>query len=85
MKLTRYLAVAAVLAAFGCSPPPIVDRTNPNYVKKSDLLQGQWYIQTSVVDVPATPTGSVKLSLRSSGSVALLSTTPGPGGAGSRL
>lgn len=55
MKPIRSIAVAALLlAAFGCSPPPLIDRTNPNFIKKSELLEGQWYIQTTIVDVPST-------------------------------
>ena len=41
----------------GCGQPELIDRTQPNYIKKSELLEGTWYIQESVVDVPKTPSG----------------------------
>ncbi|MBI3184011.1 MAG: zinc-dependent metalloprotease [Myxococcales bacterium] len=52
----RHIAlVAAALAAVACGRgPELIDRTQPNYIKKSDLLSGTWYIQDTVVDVPAT-------------------------------
>jgi Met-zincin len=55
MKTFNHIAVAALtLAALGCSPPPVLDKTQPNYTRKSDLLSGQWYLQTTIVDVPET-------------------------------
>jgi hypothetical protein len=39
------LAACAAVVAVGCSQPELIDRTQPNYVKKSDLLDGQWYIK----------------------------------------
>ncbi len=39
----------------GCSQPELIDRTQPNYVKKTDLLDGQWYIKETIVDLPKTP------------------------------
>ncbi len=58
-RLSRVLlaATAAVLAA-ACGAPELIDRTQPNYMKKSDLLDGTWYIQDTVVDAPKTPSGS---------------------------
>ncbi len=46
-------SVATVMA--GCNQPDLIDRTQPNFVKKSDLLDGQWYIKETVVDTPKTP------------------------------
>lgn len=51
---TLFAACAAVVAV-GCAQPDIVDRTQPNYVKKADLLDGQWYIKETIVDTPKTP------------------------------
>lgn len=48
------LGAAAAIAVVGCNSPPLVDRTQPNYIKKSDLLDGQWYFKETVVDVPPT-------------------------------
>ena len=31
-----------------------IDRTQPDLVKKSDLLEGEWYVRQTVADVPAT-------------------------------
>lgn len=49
------LAAAAMLAVAGCGQPELIDRTQPNYMKKSDLLNGQWYIKETIVDGPKTP------------------------------
>jgi hypothetical protein len=49
------LAALSAMAAFGCAQPELVDRTQPNYVKKADLIDGQWYIKETVVDMPKTP------------------------------
>ena len=48
------LLVAVAVVVSGCSTPERIDRTLPNYSKKSDLLSGSWYIKESVVDVPKT-------------------------------
>ena len=54
-RALRLLAcAAAVFAAYGCNSPPLVDRTTPDYTKKSDLLDGQWYFKESIVEVPST-------------------------------
>lgn len=48
-------ALVAVAVVAGCSRgPELVDRTQPNYIKKSDLLDGTWYIRDTVVGVPST-------------------------------
>ncbi len=45
-NLTCKLGVLVLLAAAaGCDSPTLIDRTQPNYVKKSELLNGSWYIQ----------------------------------------
>ena len=43
MKTSLKIGLVA-LATFGlgCSQPALIDRTQPNYVKKSDLLDGAW-------------------------------------------
>lgn len=54
---TLFRSTVVVLAAFvaaGCSAPETIDRTQPNYVKKSDLTSGQWYFKQTIVDVPRT-------------------------------
>ena len=48
-----WASLAVVAAVSGCTAPPMLDRTQPNYFKKSDLLNGVWYIQGTVVDMPA--------------------------------
>ncbi len=53
LKLAAVSAVALVAAACG-DGPELIDRTQPNYVKKSDITQGTWYLQETVVDVPPT-------------------------------
>ncbi len=50
--LTGALAVLAI----GCSNPGVVDRTQPNYTKKSDLLEGQWYYKNTIVGAPNSAT-----------------------------
>lgn len=52
------LMVAVALIASGCAVPEVIDRTQPNYTKKSDLLTGTWYIKESIVDVPKTSAAS---------------------------
>jgi hypothetical protein len=61
VKMNRYLLVGlAALAAVGCGrSPELIDRTQPNYVKKSDLLNGTWYYQETIVDVPPTAVSAV--------------------------
>lgn len=57
-RLMRAVLLATTaLVAVGCGQPELVDRTGPNYVKKSELLEGTWYIQESVIDAPKTPNG----------------------------
>jgi hypothetical protein len=48
------LLVAVAVVVSGCSTPELIDRTMPNYTKKSELLTGTWYIKESVIDVPKT-------------------------------
>lgn len=50
------LSATAALVAVGCGQPELIDRTQPNYVKKSEL-DGVWYIKETIVDAPKTPTG----------------------------
>ena len=45
--------LAAVLGT-GCEPPPLIDQTRPDYIRKADLTSGTWYIRETVVDVPPT-------------------------------
>ena len=52
------LLASTALVAVGCGQPELIDRTQPNFVKKSDLLEGTWYIQESVIDAPKTPSGA---------------------------
>ncbi len=55
--MTRRIQLAVLSAAFAltaCGLPPTIDRTQPNFYKKSDFLQGSWYIKETVVDVPPT-------------------------------
>lgn len=52
------LLVAVAVVVSGCSTPELIDRTMPNYVKKSDLLTGSWYIKESVIEVPKTSSAS---------------------------
>ena len=55
MKPIRSLSIAvATLLLAACGQAPQLDRTQPNYIRKSDLLSGQWYVQTTIVDVPET-------------------------------
>src|SRR5690242_18496860 len=46
------LSMAALLLS-ACSGGAIVDRTQPNYVRKSEL-QGTWYLMDTIVEVPPT-------------------------------
>ncbi|MBX5483093.1 MAG: hypothetical protein IRZ16_14805 [Myxococcaceae bacterium] len=57
MSRTLKIAALALAAAFaaGCTGgPDLVDRTQPNYLKKSDLTDGTWYMQDTVIEVPPT-------------------------------
>ncbi len=55
---TRFLTAAAfAVFAAGCAQPQLIDRTQPNYVKKADLTSGTWYIKEFIVDAPKTPSG----------------------------
>lgn len=54
-----WASLAVVACVTGCTAPPMLDRTQPNYFKKSDLLNGVWYIQGTVVDAPANGTAGV--------------------------
>lgn len=58
---TALIAAAAVVFAVGCGQPELIDRTRPNFIKKSDLLDGTWYIQQSIVDAPKTPNGTATI------------------------
>lgn len=51
---TLGLAVAAMLVAACNQSPALIDRTEPNEIKKTDLLSGTWYVQSTIVDVPPT-------------------------------
>ncbi len=53
-RITLALVGSAMIA--GCSQPEMIDRTQPNYIKKSDL-DGVWYIKETIVDAPETPNG----------------------------
>ncbi|MDP3576095.1 MAG: zinc-dependent metalloprotease [Archangium sp.] len=55
------LLVTTALVAVGCGQPELIDRTGPNYIKKSDLLEGAWYIQESIIDAPKTPNGTATI------------------------
>jgi hypothetical protein len=59
MKLSfrTLFAGCCALVASACSQPELIDRTQPNYVKKSDMLDGQWYLKETVVDNAKTQTG----------------------------
>ncbi|MEW5739827.1 MAG: zinc-dependent metalloprotease, partial [Myxococcota bacterium] len=52
------VAAAVTVVAVGCGQPELIDRTRPNYMKKSDLLDGTWYIQETVVDLPKAPSAT---------------------------
>src|SRR5438874_1358992 len=50
--LLKFATAAFVIAGFACTQPQLIDRTQPNYTKKSDLLDGAWYIQEQIVEAP---------------------------------
>ena len=60
--LRSLITVLAAVVAAACGQPQLIDRTQPNYVKKSDLLDGTWYIQESIVDAPKTPNGTAVIA-----------------------
>ena len=54
---TRFLLGAALVALFAAAcgqGPDLIDRTQPNYIRKSELQAGEWYVMDTVVDVPPT-------------------------------
>ena len=52
MFLSVLVALAAATMFAGCHKGPnIIDRVQPNAIKKA-MLDGEWYFQTKVVDVP---------------------------------
>jgi len=53
----RSLLGAALVALFAAAcgqGPDLIDRTQPNYIRKSELQAGEWYVMDTVVDVPPT-------------------------------
>ncbi len=58
MTMNRLFFAAVLGALAGCEQPELIDRTQPNYIKKSDL-DGVWYLKETVVDAPKTPSGTV--------------------------
>src|SRR5262249_55284753 len=51
---TVIAALAGALALGGCaSERDPIDRTQPNAIKKT-TLEGEWYFQQTVVDIPGT-------------------------------
>ncbi|MFZ5441493.1 MAG: zinc-dependent metalloprotease [Myxococcota bacterium] len=61
-RLFRNVIVAATaLFAVACGQPTLIDRTQPNYIKKSELLDGTWYIQEFVVDTAKTPNSTATI------------------------
>src|SRR5437762_2102866 len=48
----RSLLFAAVSIGVAACNPGYIDRTKPQYVKKSELLDGQWYYKNTVVGSP---------------------------------
>lgn len=59
MLRTKYwlpmLLVGAMTALTGCAQDvDDIDRTQPDLIKKSDLLDGEWFIRATITDVPAT-------------------------------
>lgn len=47
-------ALVAVFAAACGKGPELIDHTQPNYIRKSELTAGSWYVMDTVVDVPPT-------------------------------
>lgn len=54
-RFNALLGAALAVGVLGCGQPELIDRTQPNFIKKADLLDGAWYIQETVVDTPKTP------------------------------
>ncbi|MCI0572436.1 MAG: zinc-dependent metalloprotease, partial [Myxococcaceae bacterium] len=54
MRTLLGLGLLSAVLATACQPPPLIDRTRPDYFRKTDLTQGTWYIMDTVVGVPAT-------------------------------
>ena len=53
-RLFRAVVLAlTTVVAVGCGQPTLIDRTGPNFIKKSEL-DGTWYIQETVIDAPKT-------------------------------
>lgn len=57
-SFSKLTVACAAMVLVACGQPAIIDRTQPNYIKKSDLTSGTWYIHESVVDAPKTLTGA---------------------------
>ena len=53
-RLTQVVGFVTAVGLLGCGTPELIDRTQPYFTKKSDLLTGTWYIKETVVDVPPT-------------------------------
>lgn len=56
------LAAVAALVVVGCGrAPELIDRTQPNYLKKAELLEGEWYVSDTITEVspqaPVYPVG----------------------------
>jgi len=51
-KNSLLVAFAAIVMTAGCNTPGLIDRTQPQYVKKSELLDGQWYYRNTIVGTP---------------------------------
>jgi hypothetical protein len=52
-------AFAMLMLAAGCNTPGLIDRTQPQYVKKADLLDGQWYYRDTIVGSPNTQVSTI--------------------------
>lgn len=53
-RLMLCLGVVASMLGVACGGAPEIDRTQPNYIRKSDLTNGTFYYLETVVDVPST-------------------------------
>jgi hypothetical protein len=58
-SLSLALFAAAAVVASACGRPELIDRTRPNYMRKSDLTSGTWYLKSTVVDVPPNSAAAV--------------------------
>ena len=70
--IRRVLLASTAILAGGLCQPELIDRTQPNYTKKSDLLDGQWYYKNTIVGSPKTrgrhaPSATAARSRRSAG------------------